>query len=354
MKLEVKSQKRSVNIIFDNSWRDFVYLEKSRRSCNVVIIFDKNTESMFSEHIKDIPFIVVPDKQSQKTRPCLDSIQEKLFGMFFKKSDLLVGVGGGVVQDLTALSAAGYLGGIDWISVPTTFNSIVNPMLKGQLNTALGKNTLSYFSPPSSLVIDLNTTSQLTDQSLLIGLVELVRIAVSYDVDLFNKLEKKWVDFFIRDEKLILGFIKPAVKAISKQYSADFNTRLFGYTLAETIDWGTRYNVPHGIALLFCMEVELNAGIAAGVIKSSFTDRIRSLFRSLLEKYPYTVSYGEKIKKIGAENIMMPLKYVMKDKDMVPVMLPQKIGKLLPKPVDIPFAILRDEFNKFFDKEVGK
>lgn len=354
MKLEVKSQKKIINVVFDNLWKDFVYSEIRRRNCRAVIVFDKNTETLFSESVKDIPFIVMSDKQVHKTRPLLDSVQEKLFDMSFTKSDILIGVGGGAVQDLVALSAAGYLGGIDWISVPTTLNTIVYSTFKGQLNTALGKNTLSYFYPPSALVIDLKNISELTDQSLLVGLVELVRIAVSYDAALFKKLEKDWVNFFIRDEKLMLGLIKPAIRALSRQYLLGFDSCCFGYTLGESIDWATMYNVPHGIALLFCMEIELNAGISAGVINANFTGEIRKFFRSLLDKYPYTASYKKKIQKMGADTLLIPLKYVMKDKDLVPLVLPQKIGKLLSKPVYVPFGVIRDEFDGFFKEESGR
>jgi 3-dehydroquinate synthetase len=348
MNVAVKFQRKMIDVIHDRSWVDAIYAEIKKRNCKAMIIFDRNTQPIFGDAVRDIPSMVLSDKQMHKNRACLDGVQEKLFDMQFKKSDILIGIGGGVVQDITAIASACYLGGIDWIGIPTTFNSMVNPTLKGQLNTAFGKNSLTYFYPPSVLVIDTNAISHLTDQNLLVGLAELVRVAASYNATLFERLEKNWVDFFIRDEKLILSFVLPAIKTLYRQYYLNPSANHFGYTMAEAIDWATRYSVPHGIALLLSMEIELNIGVAAGVIKKSFTERVKALSGALLEKYPDSAFYRRKISKAGCENILMPLRYATGRDGSVSFLFPKRIGSLLRKPANVPFPVMCEELNKFF------
>jgi 3-dehydroquinate synthase len=125
----------------------------------------------------DLHIFEVPDGEAGKSAPVLFSLWNQLNVAGFTRGDLLVGVGGGAVTDLTGFLAATWLRGIDWVAVPTTLAGMVDASVGGKtgINTELGKNLVGSFYSPIAVIIDLGWLTTLSDRDFAAGLAEVIK-----------------------------------------------------------------------------------------------------------------------------------------------------------------------------------
>ena len=106
----------------------------------------------------------------------------------FTRTDCIVALGGGVVGDLAGFVASTFNRGIDFYNIPTTLLSQVDSSIGGK--TAIDfngyKNIVGAFYPPKCVLIDPLTLKTLDKRQLKSGLVEIIKMAVSLDKELFD------------------------------------------------------------------------------------------------------------------------------------------------------------------------
>lgn len=109
----------------------------------------------------------------------------------FTRTDSVVSVGGGVVSDLAGFVAATYMRGIRYYNVPTTLLAQIDASVGGK--TAVDfegiKNMAGAFYQPCKVVIDPDTLKTLPERQLHSGLVESIKMAATFDEDLFELIE---------------------------------------------------------------------------------------------------------------------------------------------------------------------
>ena len=80
----------------------------------------------------------------------------------FGRDSALIGLGGGVVGDLTGFVAATYHRGIPFVLVPTTLLAMLDASVGGKtgVDTPHGKNLIGAFHPPVAVVADPATLQE--------------------------------------------------------------------------------------------------------------------------------------------------------------------------------------------------
>ena len=80
---------------------------------------------------------------------------KKLLEKNFNRSDLIIGVGGGITGDVSGFVASILKRGVNFINIPTTLLAQVDSAIGGKtgVNSKLGKNLIGSFYQPK-LVID--------------------------------------------------------------------------------------------------------------------------------------------------------------------------------------------------------
>lgn len=95
------------------------------------------------------------------------------------RGSALLGVGGGVVGDLTGFAAATFLRGVPVAHMPTTLLAMVDSAVGGKtgFDTRQGKNLVGAFHQPSFVLCDTDVLSTLPPRELRAGLAEVVKSA---------------------------------------------------------------------------------------------------------------------------------------------------------------------------------
>ena len=105
-----------------------------------------------------------------------------------------VGVGGGVIGDLSGFLASIYMRGIPFYQIPTTLLSMVDSSVGGKtgVNLETGKNMMGTFYQPSGVFIHTDFLRTLDIRNYKGGLSEVIKTALLDDPDLFTMLEENW------------------------------------------------------------------------------------------------------------------------------------------------------------------
>jgi 3-dehydroquinate synthetase len=123
---------------------------KISKKKNTVCITDENVFEHYKRIFKDIDTIVLKSGEEYKTQETINTIIGQLIDFKTDKTTTLIGVGGGVVTDITGYVASVYMRGIKFGFVPTTLLAMVDASLGGKngVNFGLHKNFIGTLNQP--------------------------------------------------------------------------------------------------------------------------------------------------------------------------------------------------------------
>jgi 3-dehydroquinate synthase len=215
----------------------------------------------------------IPDGESGKSADVLFSLWNKLNNAGFTRGDLLVGVGGGAVTDLTGFLAATWLRGVDWVAVPTTLAGMVDAAVGGKtgINTELGKNLVGAFHSPVAVLADLNWLETLSDRDFAAGLAEVIKCGFIADKEILKSLSGLDIKAIRGNRALVQSLIERAVAVKAHVVSEDFKEGSlreilnYGHTFGHAIETHSHYALRHGeavsIGMVFVAEIAHSRGL---------------------------------------------------------------------------------------------
>lgn len=263
-----------------------------------VIVADENTSylSPFPEKT-----IVLKSGEENKNWESVDKILSFALKNELARDSYFIALGGGVICDMTSLSASLYMRGAKLCLYPTTLLCMVDATLGGK--TAIDynglKNLVGTFYPADDIIININTLSSLSDREFLSGMGEVVKHALLSDNDeLYNILldEKDKILSRNGDElekivKLSLYVKKSYIERDPREEKGIRSALNFGHTFGHALEGITSYSVSHGEAVVWGMKKALTAGLLLGITNEEFY-----LYAiNLISSYPF--SANEKVKK---------------------------------------------------------
>lgn len=217
----------------------------------VLVVTDSGVPKEYSQTIADKAVealtIVIQKGESSKNFDNYKMILETLLGADFTRSDCIVAVGGGVVGDMAGFAAATYMRGIDFYNIPTTVLSQVDSSVGGKTAIDFGgyKNTVGAFYPPKCVLIDANTLGTLDERQISNGLVEALKMAVTFDDELFSIFEEGAALSRIEEVISRAVNIKKTVVEADEREAGMRRVLNFGHTLGHAIE-SSSGNLLHG------------------------------------------------------------------------------------------------------------
>ncbi len=161
----------------------------------VLVVTDKNVPAEYAQTVarqaKEAVIAVIEGGEEGKDLDTFATLQQYMLDNGFTRKDCVIAVGGGVVGDLAAFAASCYMRGIDFYNVPTTVLSQVDSSIGGKTGVNFGgvKNIVGTFYQPKKVVIDPDVLATLSERQISNGLAEAIKMAVTFDADLFADIE---------------------------------------------------------------------------------------------------------------------------------------------------------------------
>jgi len=246
----------TLDIYFDAS---FTLLTKLVDKKNAVIVTDENIFSKHRSKFKNWNVIILKPGEQFKIQLTADAIIEQLIEFQADRSTILIGVGGGVVTDLTGYVASIYMRGIQCGFVPTTLLAMVDASIGGKNGVDVGayKNLVGSIRQPAFLLYDYSMLNTLSDMEWSNGFAEIIKHACIFDARLFELLRKNSLAKIKKDKKLLASIVEKNValkNAVVKKDEFEKGDRKllnFGHTLGHALE--TQYDLTHGQAVALGM-----------------------------------------------------------------------------------------------------
>ena len=141
-----------------------------------------------------LPFSANEKNKSLKT---INHYLRKLLSKNFNRSDLIIGVGGGITGDVVGFVASIFKRGINFINIPTTLLAQVDSSIGGKtgVNSNYGKNLIGSFYQPKLVISDTLFIDPLPKKEMICGYAEILKHSIIKDQKFFNWLEKNTKQF---------------------------------------------------------------------------------------------------------------------------------------------------------------
>ena len=194
MNLQVNLGARSYDIVIERGClrKAGEYLNLARK---VLVVTDTGVPAAYAQTVagacREAVICTMEQGEEHKTLQSLEKLLRK---------DCVVAVGGGICGDLAGFAAASYMRGIDFYNIPTTVLSQVDSSIGGKTAVNLDgiKNVVGAFHQPRGVLIDTDVLQTLPRRHISAGLAEALKMAVTFDEDLFRIFEKE--DLFAKED----------------------------------------------------------------------------------------------------------------------------------------------------------
>lgn len=249
---KIQFSRQKVSYFFEASISQLKEIVPQKKT---IIITDQHIFDLHEKKFKGYQTIVIKPGEEHKVQATVDLVVAQLIALKADRQSFLVGVGGGVVTDLTGYIASVYMRGIGFGFVPTTLLAMVDAAIGGKNGIDVGpyKNMVGTINQPRFLLFDAALLKTLPDGEWRNGFAEIIKHAAIKDVSLFRQLEAASLKHYQKNKGALEALIRRNALIKSKVVQEDEfekgERRLlnFGHTLAHAIE--TPYNLPHGHAV---------------------------------------------------------------------------------------------------------
>lgn len=202
--------------------------------------------------------LILGSGEPYKTIESVLSITQTAIDAGFTRKDLFVGIGGGVICDMTGFAASIFKRGVSCEFVPTTLLSMVDASIGGKTGCDFlnYKNMIGTFWPAQKIHMFTKFVNSLPEEQYHSGLGEVFKTALLFDRELFDFFKNNSELINKRDEKSVYKIIQKCAKAKSKVVQEDLtekNIRMFlnlGHTFGHALETVAGLGaIPHGDAV---------------------------------------------------------------------------------------------------------
>lgn len=341
MKEVFQISSKNVTCYFDEAFNE---VEKLFPDTLIIYITDENVFKAHADKFQSKQVIVIKAGEAFKQQSTVDHIIKQLINLKADRQTLLVGVGGGVVTDITGYAASVYMRGVRFGFAPTTILAMVDAAIGGKngVDVDIYKNLVGCIKQPEFLIYDYNFLQTLPEEEWINGFAEIIKHAAIKDADLFNTLQKNSIEnyrsSFTALDKLIRQNVKIKMTVVVEDEFEKGDRKLlnFGHTLGHAIE--NSYLLPHG----FAISIGMVAAARLSQELNNFSANDLDDLTNLLQQYHLPVQ-----KQVDAGKIWEVM--LMDKKKLgggIQFVLLDKIGKA--KTMTIPAPALQQFFEKYF------
>jgi len=255
-------------------------------------VADSNTVSILRQSSgfdPSAPLVIIPSGEEEKTLANVERILSAALAAGLGRDGLFVGIGGGVITDMTAFAASLYMRGAKLELVPTSLLAMADAAIGGKTGVDFGnsKNCIGTFYPAQKIHVAVKALATLSDKEYRSGLAEVVKTALLYAPKLFQILTERREEILSRDMTLLLETVKRCVQAKAHVVERDLREtgermylnlgHTFGHALESVAGLGT---VSHGEAVAWGIARALELGKALGHTDAAYVEEVLPVLSS--------------------------------------------------------------------------
>lgn len=267
-------------------------------SGSAMVVSDANVGPLWADGITRAVRSAVPQLcevrieagEAHKNLRTVERIWDAALDAGLDRGSALLGVGGGVVGDLTGFAAATILRGIPVGHVPTTLLAMVDSAVGGKtgFDTRHGKNLVGAFHQPSFVLCDTDVLSTLPRRERRAGFAEVVKSAWIEGEHAVAELERDQAALVAGDVQATTAAIRMAVGLKARVVTEDEREGGYravlnlGHTVGHAIEVAADYSgFLHGEAVSLGMVAAFRLAQRFGEAEPEHGERLIRLLQGL-------------------------------------------------------------------------
>jgi shikimate kinase / 3-dehydroquinate synthase len=228
--------------------------------------------------------------EEHKTPATLSGLWTALLEAGTDRKARLLGLGGGVVTDVSGFAAATWMRGIQWVALPSTLLAMVDASVGGKTAVDLpgAKNVVGAFWQPRAVVCDVDLLETEPERGYVSALAEVVKTALIGDAALLELVEREAAGARARSGDLLVELVRRSIRVKARIVSADEREGglraclNLGHTVGHALEaYGGYGRLRHGEAVSLGLVAALGIGEALGVTPPDLTRRTKALLSAI-------------------------------------------------------------------------
>ncbi len=289
-----------------------------------VIVTDNNVDRHWRQAINSglngLPHdvVVLDAGENSKNFAVITLLYQKFLRFEADRHTAVIGIGGGVICDITGFAASTYMRGLPLYLVPSTLLAMMDASIGGKngIDMPEGKNLIGTFYLPSAVFTDLQMLTTLPRPELSNGLAETLKTAIIGDTELFAELEQLDIDTSLQRPLMaspnlryhpFFSIVQRAVTVKSRIVVSDFREqdqrRLLnlGHTLGHGLEAAGSFSLlSHGEAVALGLLAAIKIAEKVGILQESLEDRVLSMLTrwNMPTRIPASINWEDTVKAI--------------------------------------------------------
>jgi len=245
-----------------------------------VIVTDGNVDNLYSEYFEGFKKIVLDPGEENKNLKNIELIYEKFLGFEIDRDFTIIGVGGGVVCDMTGFAASTYLRGIKYGFFPTTLLAQVDASIGGKNGVDFKgyKNIVGTFNFPEFIYPDQSVLNSLNTSEFSNGVAEVLKYGFIRDKNFLDYIVANKDKFFERSAPFLKKVVEKSIEIKTEIVNSDKTEKdvrrnlNFGHTFGHAYE--KIIGIPHGRAVAVGMVLAARISHALGYISKDEMEKI--------------------------------------------------------------------------------
>ncbi len=253
-----------------------------------LIVTDATVRALHGNRFpRDLPVVEIGEGEAAKSWQSVEIIAGRLLDMGVDRQGALIAIGGGLVCDVAAFTAAFWMRGISCGLVPTTLLAQADAGLGGKcgINWRGRKNLIGALKPPDFCLCDAGFLSTLSRRDIASGLAEIAKHAALFDASLFEFLQAHATALLAADEALLAQVVgrslclKAAIVERDPTEKGERRLLNLGHTLGHAAE--LLLDLRHGEAVAIGMRFSARLSLERGLIERAQVRRLEALLDRL-------------------------------------------------------------------------
>ena len=269
-------------------------IDKYLPRADVIIITDQDVYRYYNQVMPTDKVVRIGTGEKIKNFDTIAFILKELIKMEADRAVFILGIGGGIVCDISGFVASIYLRGVRFGFVSTTLLSQADAGIGGKngVNFEGYKNMIGTFNQPDFIICDPVLLKTLPEKEIRNGCAEIVKHAAIADEGLFAYLEAHYREILQLEidviEKIVYEsvMIKSQVVNLDEREKGERRRLNFGHTIGHAVEKIT--GLTHGEAISAGMCAAARISEKKGLLSGEARERVERILGNM--KLPTKIS----------------------------------------------------------------